>query len=73
MSNVRPSRCTFSSLKGTVCVILSDPPCKNANSRFTTVILKPKSDKNCKRKRTVVNLALLSSPGMSLEITLVFP
>ena len=31
---------TFS-LKGTVSVILSDPPCNKGNARFTTVPLKP--------------------------------
>ena len=31
-------------VKGTVSVILSDPPCKDANARFTTVPLKALSD-----------------------------
>ena len=36
-------------LKGTVCVILPDPPCKekDSNARFTTVPLKPKFDQKC--------------------------
>ena len=33
-------------LKETVSVILCNPPCKDVNSRFTTVPLKPYSDKN---------------------------
>ena len=32
------------SVKGTVRVISSDPPCKDGNVRFTTVPLKPLSD-----------------------------
>ena len=32
------------SLKGTVSVISSEPPYKDANARFTTVPLKPLSD-----------------------------
>ena len=31
-------------LEGTVSVILSDPPCKDGNDRFTTVPLKALSD-----------------------------
>jgi len=31
-------------LRGTVSVISSDPPCKDSNSRFTTVPLKALSD-----------------------------
>ena len=37
-------------LKGTVGLILSDPPCKDDNARFTTVLLKllkPLSDQKC--------------------------
>ena len=33
-------------VKGTVSVILSDPPCKESNVRFTTVPLKPKTLKD---------------------------
>ena len=31
-------------LKGTVSVILDDPPCKDGNARFTTIPLKPLCD-----------------------------
>ena len=31
-------------LKGTVCVISSDPQCTNDNARFTTVLLKALSE-----------------------------
>ena len=31
-------------LKGTLSIISSDPPCKDANAQFTTVPLKPLSD-----------------------------
>ena len=34
------------SFKGIVSVILSDPPCKDCNVRFTTVPLKPLFDQN---------------------------
>ena len=37
----------FQYLKGTESVISSDPPCKDGNVRFTTVPLKPCSDKKC--------------------------
>ena len=40
--------------KGTVSVILSDPPCKNDNARFTTVVLRKLSlqlfGRNCRLK-----------------------
>ena len=32
---------SLAQLKGTVSVILSDPPCKEGNARFTTIPLKP--------------------------------
>ena len=35
--------------KGTLCVISSDPPCKDGNDRFTTVPLKLFSVKKCGR------------------------
>ena len=35
--------------KGTVSVISNDPPCKDGNTQFTTVPLKPLSDKKCGR------------------------
>ena len=34
----------FSYIKGNISVILSDPPCKDGNARFTMVTLKPYSD-----------------------------
>ena len=35
------------SFKETVSVILSDPPCKDSNTLFTSVPLKPDRDQKC--------------------------
>ena len=36
-------------IKGTVSVILSDPPCKECNARFTAISVKALSDQKCVR------------------------
>ena len=41
MSGQIKYRNNFVFFKGTVCVTLDDPPCKDGNFRFTSVPLKP--------------------------------
>jgi len=48
---------TNTPFKGTLSVILSDPPCKDGNARFTMVALKSYSGQKCGRSRRFTDSA----------------
>ena len=62
----------MNTIKGTVCVKISNPPCKDENARFTTVPLKLLSNQKCGRyrlflTRKVFNFDVFSSASNKQE------
>ena len=58
---------TFYSFKGTLIVVLSDPPCKDGNARFTTVPLKPLSDQRCGSIVVFLDLKVFKSDNSDMS------
>ena len=60
------------SFKGRVSVILSDPPCKDCNVRFTTVPLKPLFDQNVEDTADFQTRKLFTSVSFFIGIHVTF-
>ena len=52
--------------KGTACVFLNDPPCKDGYVRFTTVPLEPSSDLYCEDIVILLGLKVVNSENSYL-------